>query len=85
LGIAQSSTLATVARFGELVGLFRFAREADEDAKAGNRDVATRISDVKDRELLPGSSLSNQYAGSLVECEYRSAEERVTATWASAT
>jgi len=65
------------------LGLVTLATRFDLDA--GQRASPQRIGDVRDRELLPRSSLSNQCAGSLVECEYRSAEERVTATWARAT
>ena len=50
---------------------FRFAREAGEDAKAGNCDAAKQISDVRDRKLLPGPSLSNQCAANVQDLQTR--------------
>ena len=43
----------------------RFAHEAGEDAETENCDAAKQISDVRDRKLLPGPSLSNQCAANV--------------------
>jgi hypothetical protein len=58
---------------------FRFACEADEDARAGNRGCRKNVSD---RELLPGPSLSNQCAANVPQdLQTREFFEAFEGTW----